>query len=312
MKTKLLSILCLLFAAMPAVLRQSVIYAQRSRGVATSQGAGQNQPDKPPEVTSAQPSPDRKYLAFLKPSKGSMNIWVKRAGEPFDQARQFTSWTDRPIDRFFWSRDGKYVLFVHDRQRDRNFNVYAVRLADAFAPNGTAPKAINITNEKKLQAVIYRVSPTQSEVIEVGLNDRDPAWHDLYEVNIVSGARHLVRQNYDRVTPSGTITENSSNRVDVTGKWNMIVSAQGLSIPVTVEMEQQGEVVRGTFSSHAGGGTLRDGQMNGNAITAIARVNVQGQTVDLDLKGTINGEKMSGSLSGQGLPPISFTATRSQ
>jgi hypothetical protein len=41
-------------------------------------------------------------------------------------------------------------------------------------------------------------------------------------------------------------------------------------------------------------------------------VNFQNQVIDLDLKGTIDGDKMSGSLNGQGLPPISFTATRAQ
>ena len=56
-----------------------------------------------------------------------MNIWVKKAEEPFDQ-RQADHGRDakRPIPAFFWSRDSKYILFVQDQGGDENFNVYAV------------------------------------------------------------------------------------------------------------------------------------------------------------------------------------------
>jgi dipeptidyl aminopeptidase/acylaminoacyl peptidase len=36
--------------------------------------------------------------------------------------------------------------------------------------------------------------------VYVGLNDREPAWHDLYKVKISTGERTLVRQNTDRLT----------------------------------------------------------------------------------------------------------------
>ena len=36
-----------------------------------------------PEIAGAQVSPDGQYIAFLKPFKGTRNIWVKRASEPF-------------------------------------------------------------------------------------------------------------------------------------------------------------------------------------------------------------------------------------
>src|ERR671913_1831129 len=66
-----------------------------------------------PEIASAQISPDGKYIAFRKPYKDTMNIWVKRADEPFDKARLITNETKRPIRGYFWSRDGKYILFVN-------------------------------------------------------------------------------------------------------------------------------------------------------------------------------------------------------
>jgi hypothetical protein len=98
--------------------------------------------------------------------------------------------------------------------------------------------------------------------------------------------------------------------VNVAGKWNMIAQALGQSIPVTLELKQVGNTVSGTFSSHIGNGTIRDIKVSGNNLRAIAKVEVQGQIVDLDLEGTINGDRMNGTLSGVGLPPISFTATK--
>jgi hypothetical protein len=40
-----------------------------------------------PEIARASISPDGKFIAFLKPHKETLNIWVKRADEPF------ASWT---------------------------------------------------------------------------------------------------------------------------------------------------------------------------------------------------------------------------
>src|SRR4030095_11375515 len=46
-----------------------------------------------PEIAGAQISPDGKYIAFRKPYKDTMNLWVKQADEPFERARLVTSET---------------------------------------------------------------------------------------------------------------------------------------------------------------------------------------------------------------------------
>ena len=50
-----------------------------------------------PEITGAQLSPDGRYAAFIKPYKDTRNVWVKKAGEPFEAARLVTADTKRPI-----------------------------------------------------------------------------------------------------------------------------------------------------------------------------------------------------------------------
>ncbi|HEV2447452.1 MAG TPA: hypothetical protein VGS58_16090, partial [Candidatus Sulfopaludibacter sp.] len=153
-----------------------------------------------PEISSAQISPDGKYIAFLKPWNQTRNIWVKRSEEPFDAARLVTADSKRPIPGYFWSRDSHFILFAQDAAGDENYNVYAVNPADPPAAGAAAPPARNLTEAKGVRAVIYSVPRTAPAIIYVGLNDRDKAWHDLYEVKIATGERKLLRRNTDRIT----------------------------------------------------------------------------------------------------------------
>lgn len=152
-----------------------------------------------PEIAGAQLSPDGKYIAFIKPLDGTRNVWVKKTGEPFDKARPITADTRRPIPGYFWSQDGKYVLFVQDKAGDENYNVYAVDPAAKPAEGQKVPAARNLTDAKEVRAFIYAVPEADPDTIYVGLNDRDKAWHDLYRVKISTGERTLVRKNTDRV-----------------------------------------------------------------------------------------------------------------
>ncbi|MFN2493522.1 MAG: S9 family peptidase, partial [Pyrinomonadaceae bacterium] len=61
-----------------------------------------------PEISGAQISPDGKYIAFVKPFKGTRNIWVKKTEEPFAAAKPITADKSRPVTQYFWTRDGKY------------------------------------------------------------------------------------------------------------------------------------------------------------------------------------------------------------
>lgn len=153
-----------------------------------------------PEISGAQISPDGAFIAFIKPFKGTRNIWVKKTAESFDKAKPITADTKRPIPSYFWSRDGKFILFVQDRAGDENFNVYAVNPAETPASGQEVPTARNLTDVKGIRAIIYSVPRSEPDAIYVGINDRDAAWHDLYKVKLSSGERTLIRKNTERIT----------------------------------------------------------------------------------------------------------------
>ena len=162
-----------------------------------------------PEISGAQISPDGQFIAFFKPFKGTRNIWVKRTAEPFSAAKPITNDQKRPIGGYFWSRDGRYVLFVQDQGGNENYNVYAVNPADAPATGQEVPAARNLTEVKEVRAQIYSVPRRDPDVIYVGLNDRDKAWHDLYRVKLSTGERTLVRKNAERV--AGWLFDSAGN-----------------------------------------------------------------------------------------------------
>lgn len=153
-----------------------------------------------PEISGTQISPDGKFISFIKPFKGTRNIWVKKTEDPFDTAKPITAETKRPIPGYFWSRDGKYILFVQDQGGDENYNVYAVNPADSPAAGNEVPAARNLTEAKGIRAAIYAVPKSDPDAMYIGLNDRDKAWHDLYKIKISTGERTLVRQNTERIT----------------------------------------------------------------------------------------------------------------
>ncbi|MEN8006159.1 MAG: S9 family peptidase [Candidatus Krumholzibacteriota bacterium] len=150
-----------------------------------------------PEISGSQLSPDGKWMSFIKPYEGARNIWVKAADEPFASARPVTA-DERPVPGYFWSRDSRYLLYVQDKDGDENFHVWAVDPAGDAAEKGV-PAARNLTPVDGVRARIYSVPKNQPEVMMVGLNDRDPQYHDIYKIDIATGDRVLVRKNDEGV-----------------------------------------------------------------------------------------------------------------
>jgi dipeptidyl aminopeptidase/acylaminoacyl peptidase len=151
------------------------------------------------QLANARISPDGSYISFLKPYKGVRNIWVKRTAEPFAAARPMSAEGHRPINEYFWSRDGKYLLYAQDHDGDENFNVYAIDPAARADKTSGVPPARNITDVKGARVLIYELPKHEPDIIYIGLNDRDKAWHDLYRLRLSSGERTLLRQNTERI-----------------------------------------------------------------------------------------------------------------
>jgi dipeptidyl aminopeptidase/acylaminoacyl peptidase len=139
-----------------------------------------------PTRTAGQLSPDGKWLGFIAPRDGVLNVWVAPIDRP-DQARPLTAEKTRPIRSYFWSPDSRQILFVNDKGGDENFLLYGVDLASG------QQKAL--TPFEKTRVQIVGTSDTIKDRILVGVNNRDPRWHDVHELDLTTGKLTPVFQN---------------------------------------------------------------------------------------------------------------------
>lgn len=153
-----------------------------------------------PEIAGAQLSPDGRFLSFLKPHAGQLNVWVVPVGEPFEEARPLTADSARPVRSHTWTGDGRYVLYSQDTGGDENFRVYQVGPTAAPLEGSTVPEARDLTPYDDVQARIVAVRRQVPEHVWIALNDRDARYHDLYRFDLSTGERELVFQNDTGIT----------------------------------------------------------------------------------------------------------------
>ncbi len=131
-------------------------------------------------------SPDGRWLSWIAPRDGVLNVWVAPASDP-SQAKPLTAEKLRPIRTTFWSPDSKSVLFINDQGGDENYLLYGVDVA-----SGTQR---SYTPFEKTRVELVHISRKVKNRILVGVNNRDPRWHDVYALDLASGKLVLVYKN---------------------------------------------------------------------------------------------------------------------
>ncbi len=131
-------------------------------------------------------SPDGQWLSWLAPKDGLLNIWMAPADNP-DQAKAMTDATDRPIRQYFWSPDSQSLLYIQDKGGDENFLLYGVNIASG--------EETTLTPFENTRVDIVGGSESIRDKILVGLNNRDPQFHDVHLLDLNSGELTLVLEN---------------------------------------------------------------------------------------------------------------------
>jgi dipeptidyl aminopeptidase/acylaminoacyl peptidase len=159
-----------------------------------------------PDKAALRVSPDGKRIAYLAPVNNVLNVWVAPADTP-DAAKPVTRDTGRGIQMYFWAYTSQHLLYLQDEGGDENWKVHVVDLATDTSrdvtPFDTIPgpdgQPIRLPNGTPLRpaAQIENVSHHFPDAILVGLNTRDPRYHDLYQLNIRTGTLTLVQRNPD-------------------------------------------------------------------------------------------------------------------
>ena len=139
-----------------------------------------------PERALVRLSPDGKYLSYLAPVNGVLNVWVAPVDD-LPSARPVTADTVRGIRIYQWAYTNQHICFLQDKGGDENWRLFSVDIA-----NG---QTLDLTPMEKVQARLLQLSPEFPNEVLLGLNDRNEQLHDIYRLNLVTGERSLVVQN---------------------------------------------------------------------------------------------------------------------
>ncbi|HEX8533755.1 MAG TPA: alpha/beta fold hydrolase [Allosphingosinicella sp.] len=139
-----------------------------------------------PTKTAGRLSPDGKYLSWIAPRDGVLNIYVAPTSNPA-AAKPLTNERQRPIRQYFWAPDSSQILFINDKGGDENFLLYGVDV--------TTGEQRTLTPFEKTRVQVVGISNLVKDRILVGVNNRDPKWHDVHSLDLKTGKLTPVLTN---------------------------------------------------------------------------------------------------------------------
>ena len=139
-----------------------------------------------PQKASARISPNGKWLSFLAPVEGILNVWAGPVDD-ISAAKPVTDDRTRDIQGHSWAYTGEHILYAQDKEGDENWHIYATHVESG--------ETKDLTPLENVHARIQATSQKFPNELLIGLNDRTAQLHDVYRVNILTGARSLVQEN---------------------------------------------------------------------------------------------------------------------
>jgi dipeptidyl aminopeptidase/acylaminoacyl peptidase len=132
-------------------------------------------------------SPDGRWLSYMKQWRGHQNVFVRAIGST--RERPVTRDSVRSIGSYWWSADGKRILWLQDRGGDENYHLFAAEIAD------TTGRVRDLTPFKNIEVDVLALPSAMPETAIITLNKRNPELADAYRVNLATGALELAAEN---------------------------------------------------------------------------------------------------------------------
>jgi dipeptidyl aminopeptidase/acylaminoacyl peptidase len=163
-----------------------------------------------PQRAGAALSPDGKWIGWRAPLDGVMNVFVAPSNN-MAEAKPITSSKDRPIRNFSWSGDSSMVLYIQDKGGDENFLLYGVDVATG--------KERNYTPFDKTRVLLVGASYKDKDKLLIGLNNRNPQYHDVHLLDLKTGATTEIMRNdsYSGFIADDTLTLRMAQRSNAQG-----------------------------------------------------------------------------------------------
>ena len=165
-----------------------------------------------PEKSSFNISPNGKHIAYMKPWKTRMNVFVMDMNTK--KETRLTSSEERGIYGFAWLTD-KRIGYVKDDGGNENMHFYAIDI--------DASNEIDLTPFENVQARIIDDLENDPNYIIIGLNKRNPQIHDPYRINVNNGKMEMIAENPGNI--SGWMTDHD-------GKLRIAITSDGVNTSI--------------------------------------------------------------------------------
>ena len=115
--------------------------------------------------------------------------------------------------------------------------------------------------------------------------------------------------NLQDISNYGKIMEEP--KINISGAWELTLNFQGQKIPVKLKAEQTETTFAGTLETMFGNGKIENGKVSGNEFSGTAVTEMQGQSLELGIAGTIENDTIEGAIDAPMLPiPLEFTGKK--
>ena len=174
-----------------------------------------------PEKASFNISPNGKHIAYMKPWKTRMNVFVMDMNTK--KETRLTSSEERGIYGFAWLTD-KRIGYVKDDGGNENMHFYAIDI--------DASNEIDLTPFENVQARIIDDLENDPNYIIIGLNKRNPQIHDPYRINVNDGKMEMIAENPGNI--SGWMTDHD-------GKLRIAITSDGVNTSILHRASESGK-----------------------------------------------------------------------
>ena len=128
-------------------------------------------------------SPHGKHLAWVADWEGAANVWVAPVDD-LGKRRVVTGFRKGSISELTWSYRSAELVISRDVTGDENHRLFVVDVVHR--------RTRELVAERGVRAELHTLSPARPDHAIVGINDRDPAEHDVYLMDLRTGDRKLL------------------------------------------------------------------------------------------------------------------------
>ncbi|WP_221583825.1 alpha/beta fold hydrolase [Microbacterium sp. G2-8] len=203
-------------------------------------------------------SPDGTTLAYLAPSGGRRNVWVRGIDQEHEGARCVTHDSRRGILTFFWCDDPRWLLYLQDTDGNEDWHLFRVDLDHPEA----APRDLTPL-EPGSRVFFAEPMPSRPGTVLATMNQR-PARLDIFLIDVSTGEISLLHEQAEagvdllldrdgepafvsRVTEDGSTEFFALDAA--TGQKRPLLRAGGAEQPMGIEVQRSTPDGRGLILS---------------------------------------------------------------